>query len=147
MPAFSNWAESGVLNLLFRSNTNSFGAPTNVSVALCRNVPLETDIGATLPELTFANGYGRANLGAPANATWSETAQDSVSSGFIQNASTITFGPATADWGYVSGVAICTSFGVNSGNVILFGALQTPRDIKSGDTFQFSAQAIGIYLG
>lgn len=147
MPAFSDWAESGVLNLLFRSNTNSFGAPSNVSVALCKNVPTESQTGATIPELTFANGYGRANLGAPANATWTEVTQDASSSGTFDNVSAITFGPATADWGYVSGVAICTSYGVGSGNVLLFGALATPRIVLNGDTFQFAIGDIDIYLG
>lgn len=147
MPNFTNYAESGILNMLFRSNSNSFAAPTNISVALCYNVPGETVTGATLPELTFANGYGRKDLGAPANATWAELTQTAESSGLIDNLSAIAFGPATANWGYVSGVAICTSYGVGSGNVLLVGALATPRDVMSGDTFQFGIGDIDILLG
>ena len=146
MPNLTNYAESGILNMLFRGNSNSFGAPTNISVALCRNVPLETDTGATLPELTFANGYGRVNLGAPANATWNEITQTAQSSGLIDNVAAVTFGPATANWGYVSGVAICTSFGVGSGNVLLVGALTTPRDVMNGDQFVLGAGDIDILL-
>lgn len=147
MPNFTDYAESGILNLLFRSNSNSFAAPTNVSIALCSTVPTESQTGATIPELPFANGYGRRDLGAPANATWNEITQTAQGSGLIDNVSTLSFGPATADWGYVSGVAICTSYGVGSGNVLIVGALATPRDVKSGDTFQFGAGDIDILLG
>lgn len=147
MPNFTDYAESGILNMLFRGNSNSFGAPGNISFALCRDVPSESQTGATIPELTFANGYGRVNLGAPANASWVEVTQTAQGSGFIDNATTISFGPATADWGYVSGVAICTSYGVGSGNVLVVGALATPRDVRSGDTFQFDVGAVDLFLG
>jgi len=146
MPAFTDYAESGILNMLFRSNSNSFAAPTRIAIALCRDVPGESSTGANLPELSFANGYGRKDLGAPSNSTWYEIVQ-TAGSGLIDNVSQIQFGPATADWGYVSGVAICDSYGVGSGNVLLVGALPTPRDIKNGDIFQFSAGAIDILLG
>lgn len=147
MPSLTNYAESGILNFLLRSNTNTFAAPTNISLALCRDVPSRSVAnGAELPELTFANGYGRANLGAPSNSVWTEVSQTAESSGTLDNLTTISFGPATADWGYVSGVAICTSYGVGSGNVLMVGAISTPRDVKSGDTFQYGIGNFDILL-
>lgn len=146
MPALSNYAESGILNMLFRSNSNSFAAPSRLAIGLCSSVPTETSTGANCSELPFANGYGRKDLGAPSNATWTEVIQDPSSSGYIENVSALQFGPATADWGFVSGVVICDSFGVGSGNVLMYGALPTPRDIKSGDIFQFSAGNIDIFF-
>lgn len=146
MPALTNYAESGILNMLFRSNSNSFAAPSRIAIGLCSNVPDETATGSNCNELPFSNGYGRKDLGAPSNSAWTEVVQNPSSSGYIENVSALQFGPATADWGYVSGVVICDSFGVGSGNVIMYGALPTPRDVKSGDIFQFSAAAISVFL-
>ena len=147
MPALTNYTESGILNMLFRSNSNSFGAPSRIAIGLCTNVPDETATGSNCFELPFANGYGRKDLGAPSNSTWTEVAQNASSSGFIENVSALQFGPFTADIGYVSGVVICDNYGVGSGNVIMYGALPTPRDIKNGDIFQFSAGDIDILFG
>lgn len=144
MPALTNYAESGILNFLFRSNTNSFAAPSRIAIGLCSIVPDETALGGNCNELAFANGYGRKDLGAPSNATWTEISQTAASSGLIDNVSALQFGPATADWGYVSGVVLCDNYGVGSGNVLMYGALPTPRDVKSGDIFQFSVGDVDI---
>jgi len=148
MPAFSDYAESGILNFLFRSNTNSFGAPANVSVALCTDVPSESQNGTTIPEVPegAANGYNRVNLGAPANADWDESDQVN-DSGHIQNAAAVTFGAATTAWGNVSGIALVTNQGWGSGEVLMFGALTTPKDVGAGDTFQFNTGELDLYLG
>src|SRR3990167_5460417 len=109
MPALSNYAESGILNWLLRSNSNNFTAPNVVAVALCRNVPNESDNGSNIPEIANAGGYARVTLGAPANSVWTEVSQDASSSGTFDNVSAITFPVATADWGWASGMAIVTS--------------------------------------
>lgn len=147
MPAFSNHFESGILNWIFRSNTNNFTRPDNLAVALCRHVPAETDHGGTIPEITNAGSYARVSLGAPSNSTWTEVSQDASSSGTIDNVSAITFPVATADWGWASGMAIVTSGVYGAGQVVIFGALQTPKYIGSGDQFTFSIGNIDIFLG
>ena len=72
--ALSNYMESGVLNLMLRANTNSFDAPSNVSVALLRthdsNWGIDAMAGDSMPEVASAGSYSRESLGAPANATW-----------------------------------------------------------------------------
>lgn len=146
MANFSNYAESGILNYLFRSNTNTFAAPATVAVALCSNVPSESHDGDTIPEIANAGSYARVDLGAPANSDWTEVAQVSESGG-ISNAADITFPTATADWGYVSGVAIVTSATHGQGRMLLWGALTTPRVVLNGDTFKFTAGQMNIYLG
>jgi hypothetical protein len=146
MPNFSDYTESGILNFLFRANTNAFAAPTNVSVALCSNVPLESHNGTSMPELAAVGAYARVNLGAPSNSVWSEVSQN-TNSGTISNSSTITFPTATLDWGYVSGVALTTNSNVGQGQVLVFGALTTPRLVLSGDTFRFNASDISLFLG
>ena len=45
MAALSDYAESGILNLLLRGNTNTFAAPSNVSIALCSGVPIDSNTG------------------------------------------------------------------------------------------------------
>ncbi len=145
MAQFSNYAESGILNWLLRSNTNNFNRPATIAVALVNNVVQETQTGATIPELPNANGYARANLGAPANSTWSEVTQV-ANSGFVENSNNITF-TATGDWGYVSGVAILDSGVYGAGNVLMYGGLATPRVVLNGDTVTLSAGNLDIYVG
>jgi hypothetical protein len=149
MAQMSNYLESGLLNYLFRSNTNNWSKPLTVAVALCTNVPAETQHGGTIPELANSNNYERYNLGAPANSIFTEITQahGTLSSGLIDNAGTITFGPASADWGYVSGIAILDSGVHGAGNLLMYGALANPRDVKMNDTLTISAGALDIYFG
>lgn len=146
MAHFSNYAESGLLNWLFRSNTNNFTRPLTIAVALCSNVPTESQHGGTIPELANTGGYARADLGAPANSSWAEVSQVS-DSGLIDNSSQIAFAQASANWGWVSGVAICDSGVHGAGQVLMYGRLTTPREVLSGDTFVFNAGEFDIYLG
>ncbi len=144
--ALSNYMESGVLNLMLRANSNSFAAPSNVSVALLRNHDENWDIdvmaGDSMPEVASAGSYSRKSLGAPANASWDEVS----TGGATANSSAITFDPATADWGYVSGVALMTSLTHGAGKILFHGALTTPRIVTDGDTFRFSAGDLDITL-
>ena len=139
----SNYLESGVLNHLFRTDT--FSKPTTVAVALCTGVPQDTQNGETIPEVPNAGGYARVDLGAPANADWTEVGQ-SNGSGIIDNAAAITFPQATSNWGMVSGVAIVDSASHGAGHVLLSAQLSTPRDIRENDTFQFATGALDLLL-
>lgn len=47
------------------------------------------------------------------------------------------FASATGSWGTITHVAIVDSGTILAGNVLLWGALITPRPISSGDTFRF----------
>ena len=133
MANFSNYAESGILNWLFRTNTNNYARPLNLSFALCTNVPVKTSTGASCYELPNANGYARVNLGAPANALFTDiTVNGPGGSGYISNVSAISFPAATADWGMVSGIAVVDSGTYGTGNIIVYAALATPRDVKNG---------------
>ena len=144
----SDWLESGVLNFLFRSNTNSFSSPGNISIALCSGVPQDHHTGANLPEIVsgvygVSNGYKRYNLGSPANANWNEV----NSSGFIHNLSNLSF-PACADtaWGVVSGIAIVNHSGFLQGKVLFHGTLAEARTIATGDVFKINTGDLDINL-
>lgn len=149
MANFSNYYESGVLNYLFRTNTNNFVRPPALAVALCANIPAKTQTGTTIPEVANANGYARVFLGAPLNALFTECdTTNPAASGNISNVSAITF-PAAAggDWGWVSGVAITDSGVYGAGHLICWAALATPREIKSTDQYSFNIGTFTLYLG
>jgi hypothetical protein len=149
MAQMSNYLESGLLNWLFRANSNSFTRPLEIAVALCTNVPLETQNGTNIPELPNANGYTRYNLGAPTNSIFTEITQahGAFSSGLIDNVGSITFGPFTGDVGYVSGIAIVNSGVYGTGQMLMYGALATPRIIQNTDTLTIGAGALDVYFG
>tara|TARA_Y100000310_G_scaffold305020_1_gene344777 strand:- start:1274 stop:1714 length:441 start_codon:yes stop_codon:yes gene_type:complete len=145
MSAMSDYLESGIIDHFLRGQTLS--KPGNLSLALCSGVPVDANTGSNIPEITgdHAGGaYVRKSLGAPANATFS------IPSGTVTptttNVSAIEFAQATADWGYISGVAIVDATGWGLGNVLLYGALTTPRIVTNGDIFRFNAGDIDISM-
>jgi len=144
--AMSNYMESGVLNFVLRANSNSFAAPSNVSVALLTNHDsnwgVDAKNGGTMPEVANAGSYARVDLGAPSNADWDEVS----TGGATSNSSAVTFAAATAHWGMISGVALVTSATYGAGSVLFHGALTTPVDVTSGSTFKFNAGDLDITL-
>ena len=142
MAALSNYAESGILNLLLRGNTNSFAAPSNVSIALCSGVPVDSNTGSSIPELANAGNYSRVSLGSPSDGDWDYV----TTAGATANTSTATFPTANANWGIVSGVAIVNNTTHGAGQVLFHGKLTTARTVLNGDTFKFNAGDIDITL-
>ena len=64
MTGISDYLESGVINFLFRGNTNSFARPGNLAIALCSGVPQDHQTGATiLVTLLFANTLAQLKHG------------------------------------------------------------------------------------
>lgn len=141
--SFSDYAESGVLSHLFRTDT--FTKPSAIGVALCSNVPVDADTGAlsTGHEVANAGSYTRQALN-PLDANWSFTYTNG--SGSVSNASAITYTAASADWGWVSGVAICDSTSYGGGKMLVGGALATPKLVGNGDQFKFNIGDIVINL-
>ena len=142
MPGFSDFTESSVLSHLFRTDT--FTKPTVMAIALCKDLPVDADTGAlTTKEIANAGSYARQTLN-PLDANWSYT--QTSDSGTISNLSTITFPAATADWGWISGVALTSSATFGAGNYFLGGALALPKLISNGDQLKFNAGDITLYL-
>lgn len=140
--SFSQYAESGILGHLFL--TASLSKPAAIGVALCANVPADADTGAlTGKELANTGAYARQSVPA-ADANWAFSYTNG--SGTITNVGTITFPVATADWGWVSGVALCDSTTFGGGNFIIGGSITTPKLIGNGDQFKFNAGDIKLYL-
>lgn len=145
MAHFSNYAESGILNWLFRANTNSFARPSAIAIALCYGVPTETQNGATIPELPNANGYQRYAV-TQNNSNWTESNQV-ANSGFIENAVEFLFSTLTGDVGHISGYAIVDNSTWGAGNVIICGSFPTARDAKANDAPVIRAGLLDLYLG
>ena len=156
MASLSDYLESGLLHHLFRGE--SFPKPTNIAVALCSSVPLESDTGSTISEIPSgidgnATGYARINLGDPSSlgvTKWSYSSDDfAAGSGIIKNASSFMFdegagSAALVDWGWVSGIAIVDSGEYGTGNLLMYAALSNPRIIYTGDTVKFDTATLQI---
>ena len=151
MAGMSDYLESGIINLIFRSNTNSFAAPGNLAIALCSGVPQDHQTGSTIPEIAsgvagVSNGYKRLDLCSPAasgDITWSQV----DSSGVTNNFKRLSF-PACSNtaWGLISGVAICNKSGIGTGQMLMHGRLATPVTIRTGETFAFNIGDLEINL-
>ena len=115
MSAMTNYFESGILNQVFRGISLTLPS-TGVYIGLTSGVPTEGDSASD--ELA-GNGHK------------------------VENNAPIDFPTATGDaWGYASGVLITDA--LSGGNVLMKGALTTPRNILEGDTFRFSATDLDI---
>ena len=133
----SNFLESGLLNHFFR--TSAYTRPTQIAIGLTTNPPSDSDPGTTSKEVGDGIGYTR-QLIAQDNANWTNP----TLAGLIENVNAVSFGPASADWGMVSGVVILDNNGHGSGNILFHGTLSVARDVRSGDTFNFAAGEIDI---
>ena len=112
MAAMSDWLERILASHMFGSGT--FSKPTVIAVALTRDVPADIQTGATIPEVANAGSYARTTHTPSAN-NWIDPVGVG---GACSNIGAITFPVATADWGWVSGVAICDSATWGAGNMM-----------------------------
>ena len=86
MAALSDYLESGLLNHIFRNA--AFSKPSTIAIALTSGVPVDSDNGATIPELPsgvsrgnnfVSTNYKRINLGDPSgvgNNVWNPVGVD-----------------------------------------------------------------------
>lgn len=140
MSAMSNYLEDQMVKHLFR--TGSFTKPTVIAVALCTVAPNDSDTGALSGKEVSTSGtsYTRVTLN-PDDANWAATAGGN---GLTSNLSEILFPLATADWGTITSVGICDNATPGSGNLLLYGNLQTNKLIQTGDQFRFNIGDVQI---
>ena len=137
MSAMTNFFESGILNQVFRGISLTLPS-TGVYIGLTSDTPSEGSPAAN--EFTTAqSGYARIHV-----ATGKWTAPTADANGHkIENNEALDFPTANgANWGYASGVIITDA--LSGGNVLMKGALTTPRDILDGDTFRFSSTDLDV---
>lgn len=118
--------------------SGTFSKPSTLAIALCSGVPVDANTGANLPEIANAGGYARQTLN-PSSDSWLDPVG---TNGTCYNHTEILFPTASADWGWVSGVAILDSATYGAGNLLIWGALTTPKLIGNGDAFRFASGSL-----
>ena len=135
MSAMTNFFESGILNQVFRGISLTLPS-TGVYIGLTSGVPTEVDSASD--ELA-GNAYARVHV---ATGSWNAPTADG-NGHKVENNTAIDFPTAAGgNWGYASGVIITDA--LSAGNVLMKGALTTPRNILEGDTFRFSSTDLDV---
>lgn len=125
--------ESKLLNHLFGKAQWSFDS--DMYLALFTVAPAEDGTGGT--EVS-AGGYARQPITSDLNS--------SSGGSDVSNQSIVRFGPATADWGTVVGVALATTDdeGNTDDELVAYTNLDASVTINSGNAFEFD---VGNFLG
>ena len=132
MGSFSDYAEVEVLDHVFK--TGEYTVPTNLYIALLKSTPDDADTGSTLPGEFSGGDYVRKQ-----HNSW-----DAAAAGATENTGAITFAQAKADWGVATHFAVVDK--TTLGNVIGWGALNTTKNVQSGDTAEFADGALDVTL-
>lgn len=119
--------------------TTAFTKPTTLYFALFTADP--TRAGLLTNELPIGvGGYARASV-AVGDAQWSAPFT-SGSYRAVLNDDTISFGTASGDLGEVTHIGVMDA--ATEGNMLYYGALDTPRTILNGDPIQIPAGSVQI---
>lgn len=154
MAAMSDFLENKIVDFLFRGQalgiTGASAAvgtgPTNLYVGLFTTNPTDTGGGV---EVT-GGSYTRVTI-ASSLANWAgtqaaaSTVASSGTTGTTSNNGAITFATPGASWGVINGFGIFDA--VSGGNLLIWGALTTPKTVNNGDAAPaFSAAALSIQI-
>lgn len=132
MSAASDFLENELLDHVL--DNAAYTSPTTVYLALfTADTGLETNSPSAECQTPGANGYSRVALSFAAAAGGS-SATDTAA----------TVGPATANWGTISHIAVMDA--TTGGNVLFYGAVTTSKTIETGDTFQISSGNLTVTL-
>lgn len=129
---FSDETEDATLDHLFKVAV--YTPATNLYVALCTSTVVDSDDGDGLTGEVSGGQYARKQCN-----TW-----EAASGGSTTNAIVLTFAQATADWGTISHFAVCDH--LSTGAVIVHGALNTEKNVGSGDTAKYATDSIKVSL-
>ena len=139
----ANYLENALMNHTFRSTT--FTKPSTIAIALCTAAPADTDDGSSITEVANSNAYARVDLGAPADADWSDPSAGTI--GEITNAAAITFPQASGSWGTVTHIAVLDSTTHGAGNLLWYQALAVSQAISSGQQFALAIGDLALSFG
>lgn len=109
--------------------TGAYTPPATVYVALFTAAPSDAGGGT---EVTGGD-YAREAVTFGAAA-----------SGAVANTGAVTFGPATANWGIVTHMALFDA--ASAGNMLFWGALDASRTVNSGDSAEFAIGDLDVTL-
>lgn len=132
MGAMTNKLETYLLNHMFRNI--SYQSPTSVQIGLIAGVSnVDLVESGTITEIT---NVGRVTVSC--SSGWSEPFTSGTAMA-VKNKTEIAFSGATSNQGMVSGVGI-----FNNNELIFYGALTNPRDLRQGDEFVFPSGSLKI---
>ncbi|MFW5438739.1 phage tail fiber protein [Paenibacillus apiarius] len=127
----SHYYAGAILEATFRGVAYAF--PSKVYIALYTTNPTAVDTGQ---EVT---GGAYQRLEVPYANVIIENGKKT-----IKNSADIVFSVATADWGAVTHAGIRDA--ASGGNLLIFGALKSPRSILAGDRFRIMENELVLTL-
>lgn len=153
MSAFTDFMENKLIDWLFRAQAigiagASAGAgsgPATLYVGLLTTTPTDSTAGTEVSGGSYARVGVTSATTAWNNTQGNTTGASTGTDGTTENASTITFPAPTASWGTVTGFGIYDAS--TGGNLLIYGALTTPKTINNGDAApSFAAGALSIQI-
>ena len=137
MSALSNYAESGLINHMLRGI--AYTAPSTVYVGLVKGFN-SGNLESGIVDEPNTGGYVRQAYVSNSSNWIAPYVSGSATA--THNTTAIEFPVATASVGDISGVFI--SDAAVSGNILFYGQLSSPRNVREGDQFVFSSGALKI---
>jgi len=125
---FTDYAEKKALDAVFNDAERTY------KMALYTVTPTETTSGTEVS--TEGTGYSRQTISFGA-ANGSGTTPSKVT-----NDIAVTFGPASSNWGTVTGIAIIDDFD----NMFVYGTLEASQTVATGNKVEFAVGAVEISL-
>lgn len=122
--SFTNTYETNVLTWAFTSSAST--RPTSWTLALYTAAPSETGGGTEVS----GGSYARASV------TFSVTGDTAT------NSANVDFPTATVGWGTITALGVFD----NSGTLMAYASLTTPRTVVAGDAFRIPASGLTITL-
>jgi len=125
---FTDYAEKKALDAVFNDTERTY------EMALYTVTPTETTSGTEVS--TNGTGYSRQTISFSA-ATGSGTTPSKVTNNIM-----VTFGPASSNWGTVTGIAIFDDLD----NMLVYGTLEASQTVATGNKVEFAVGAVEISL-
>jgi len=125
---FTDYAEKKALDAVFNDTERTY------KMALYTVTPTETTSGTEVS--TNGTGYSRQTISFSA-ATGSGTTPSKVTNNIM-----VTFGPASSNWGTVTGIAIFDDLD----NMLVYGTLEASQTVATGNKVEFAVGAVEIGL-
>ncbi len=129
-----------LLDLMFRNV--AYSAP-DTYVALCTATIADGDTGSTITEPS-GGAYARkqVNVNGGASPTWDLATGTTPTE--VDNTHEIAFTTATASWGTITSVAVCSA--LTAGDLLYYDNAMTDQAVGDGDTAKFAIGALDAQL-
>ena len=127
MAEISNYLENAIINATLRNTT--YTSPATVYVSLWTSDPTDAGSGTEVS----GGSYARTSVtfGAPSN-------------GVSTNSAAVEFPQATASWGIIGWIGINDNS--TGGNLLYHTALDTTKEIDTGDVFKIASGNLSVTL-